>query len=55
MVAETQGQKYSFSKFNAQNQGIFYIYNVDGDNQELRVKLRIGSVLTECKVDTSAV
>jgi hypothetical protein len=55
MVAETEGQKYSFSKFNGQNQGLFYIKNIDEVNQRLFVKVRIDGVLVERQVDTSAV
>jgi hypothetical protein len=52
MPASAEGQKYSFSKFNAQNHGLFYIKDIDADNQGVFVKLRIGRVLTERQVDT---
>jgi hypothetical protein len=55
MVTQTEGQKYSVSKFNAQNQGIFYIKDIDADNQGVFVKILIDGVLTERQVDTSAV
>ena len=55
MATQTDGQQQLVGRFNAINNGIFFIKDVDADNQELRVKLRIGGVLTERKVDTSAV
>jgi hypothetical protein len=55
MPAHTEGQKYSVSKFNTQNQDIFYIKDIDADNQGVFFKIRIGGVLTERQVDTSAV
>jgi hypothetical protein len=53
MVAPTDGQKQSASRFNAKNEGILYIMDVDADNSGLFVKIRENGVLVEHRVDTS--
>jgi hypothetical protein len=53
LVAQTEGQKQSASRFNARNEGVLYIKDVDADNSGLFVKIRENGVLVEHRVDTS--
>jgi hypothetical protein len=55
MVTQTEGQKFTVSRFNANNEGVLYVRNLDSDNEGVFVKIRVGGVLTERQVDTSAV